>query len=333
MNRKQVGAAVFAVAVFAVTACSAGPGTEENTGASDESLEISLLTTYNGLPFYTAMLCGAEDAAKDLGGAISIKSDGPSRGMNAADQIPVLESVVGRGPDGLIFVPADPKAMLAPIKSAVEGGLPVVTTDASLDEEIVLAQFHGNNVSGGELAAEEMLRLVQDGSGKVLVLDNRPGLPLTNDRAQGFIDALSGTPGIEILETQYYEDDPNQAATIVQGTVQAHSDIVGIFATSEAGATGAANGLQGLGAEDISVIAYDAGPVLVRALNDGTIDALVAQGSYKQGYDAMTRLVDSLRGEDVSSLPFDNIIDNVLVTPENVDDPEVSKFLYPETCG
>ncbi|NMR19206.1 ABC transporter substrate-binding protein [Cellulomonas fimi] len=335
---RLAGAAMVATAALALASCSTQTTNEPGAaaadgGSNDGPLEISLLTTYNGLPFYTAMQCGAQDAAAELGGEISLSNDGPSRGMNAADQLPVLESVVSSGPDGLIFVPADPQAMLAPVKSAIDAGLPVVTTDATLAEEVALAQFHGDNLAGGALAAEEMLRLVGDATGKILVLDNRPGLPITNERAEGFIAGMEGAEGLEILETQYYEDDPNQAATIVQSSLQANPDIVGIFTTSEAGATGAANGLQGLAAEDVAVIAYDAGPVLVRALRDGTIDALVAQGSYKQGYDAMTRLVQHLRGEDVSGEPFDNVVDNVLVTPENMDDPEVAKFLYPESCS
>jgi ribose transport system substrate-binding protein len=324
--------------MVAAAACGTSSPTEPAGGAASEPktgpLKISLLTTYNGLPFYTAMQCGALDAAKRIGGDIEVTSDGPPRGMNAADQIPVLESVVNRKPDGLIFVPADPKAMLAPIKAAISGGLPVVTTDAVLAEKVALAQFQGDNEAGGRLAAEEMLKQAGSRKGKVLVLDNRPGLPVTNQRAEGFIAALDGNPSLTLLPTQYFEDDPNKAATIVQSSLQANPDIVGIFATAEAGAMGAVSGLQAARSEKgkVSVIAYDAGPVLVRALKDGTLDALVAQGSYQQGYDALTRIVEIIRGTAPADASFDNVIDNVLVTRDNVGDPEIAKVLYPEKC-
>lgn len=318
---------------LAFAGCSSAASTP-STASADSPLEISLLTTYNGLPFYTAMQCGAEDAAADLGGDITVSLDGPSRGMNAADQIPVLEGVINRGPDGIIFVPADPVAMQAPIQTAVDSGISVVTTDATLDDQIALAQFHGDNQAGGKLAADEMLRLTEGTPGKILVLDNRPGLPLTNDRATGFIDALTaGDSSLEILDTQYFEDDPTKAATIVQSSLEANPDIVGIFATSEAGATGTVSGLQAAGSagEDVSVIAYDAGPTLVDAVKAGQLDALIAQGSYTQGYDALTALVNSIRGG--SSGEFDNIVDNALVTADNIDDPEIAKLLYPESCS
>ncbi|MGV9770282.1 ABC transporter substrate-binding protein [Microbacterium sp. NPDC003461] len=327
--------AVLPVAAVAATLALVGCSGQSNAGASGssgESLDISLLTTYNGLPFYTAMQCGAEDAAAELGD-VTVTAEGPSRGMNAADQIPVLEGVVNRGPDGIIFVPADPIAMQAPIQAAIGAGIPVVTTDASLDEPIALAQFRGDNSDGGSLAAEEMARLTDGKEGAILVLDSRPGLPITNDRADGFIQALGeAAPSLDILETQYFEDDPTKAATIVQSSLEAHPDIVGIFTTAEPGALGTVSGLQGAAADDVSVIAYDAGPTLVEALRAGTLDALVAQGSYQMGYEGLKTLVAKIRnGEEPAE--FDTVIDNVLVTPENIDDADVAKVLYPDTCG
>lgn len=285
-----LAAALAAIAMTAATACgssSGADGASGTNGAEQKSgpLQISLLTTYNGLPFYTAMQCGAQDAAKKLGD-VTVKADGPSRGMNAADQTPVLEGVVNRHPNGMIFVPADPAAMVAPIRLAVNAGIPVVTTDATLNEQVAKAQFRGDNNAGGALAAEELLKRAQGQTGKVLVLDTRPGLPVTNQRAEGFVKALkdSGTK-LEVLGTQYYEDDPTKAATIVQSSLGAHPDIVGIFATSESGAMGAVSGLQAAKVDNdkMTVIAYDAGPTLVAALRAGTLDALVAQGSYTQG--------------------------------------------------
>lgn len=335
MKRHVLPVSALALATaLALSACSTSSTTTNSTSDGNPSgpLKISLLTTYNGLPFYTAMQCGAQDAAKKLG-KVTVTVDGPTRGMNAADQLPVLEGVVNRHPDGLIFVPADPVAMLAPVQSAIAGGIPVVTADATLSQKAALAQFHADNKAGGKLAADELTKLADGKSGKVLVLDNRPALPVTNERAEGFISALKkSNPKLQILPTQYYEDDPNKAATIVQSSMQAHPDIVGIFTTSEAGATGTVSGLQGIsGADKVSVIAYDAGPDLVQALKAGTLDALIAQGSYEQGYEALTALVDHIR-KDGKQAPFDNVIKNVLVTKQNVNDPEVAKSLYPNKC-
>jgi ribose transport system substrate-binding protein len=312
---------------------SSGASASTN-GDSAKKLNISLLTTYNGLPFYTAMQCGALDAAKKLGN-VSLSVDGPSHGMNVADQTPVLNTVVSRHPDGLIFVPADPVAMLAPVKQAQAAGIKLVTADATLSQPIASAQFHADNSEGGKLAAQEMLKVASGKSGEVLVMDNRPGLPVTNQRAQGFIDAVKSTTSLHLLPTAYFQDDPTKAATIVQSTLAAHPDIVGIFATSEAGAMGAVSGLKAAGSAPgkVAVIAYDAGPELVTALKNGALDALIAQGSYTQGYDAMTRVVEELRHDVPADAEFDNVVPNALVTKQNVDNPDIKKLLYPKSCS
>jgi ribose transport system substrate-binding protein len=300
--------------------------------ASGEPLDITLITTYNGLPFYTAMLCGALDAAEELGGNIAITSEGPPHGMNVSEQLPILNAAINAGPDGIILVPSDPRALVAVVESAMADGLPIVTTDQALEQEVAIAHFGADNTAGGKLAAEELLRLIGDASGTVLVLDNKPGLPVTNLSAEGFIEAIKGNPNLKLLDTQYNTDDPNKAATQVQAALQANPDLIGVFATAEAGAMGATAGLQGMPAADqVKVVAYDAGPTLVRALRDGVLDALIAQGSYGQGHDALTALVKYIRtGEKPSE--YTNLVPNVVVTADNMDDPEIAKFLYPDRC-
>lgn len=326
-----------------VIAGFAGPGFSGSSGAlaqtpagspqaSAKPLKITLLTTYNGLPFYTAMLCGALDAAKEVGGSVQVTSEGPPHGMNVSEQLPILNAAINARPDGLILVPADPRALVPVVQQAMANGLPIVTTDQALAQDVAIAHFGADNKAGGKLAADAMLRLIGDQHGSILVLDNKPGLPVTNLRADGFIEAIKAHPNLKLLPTQYNTDDPNKASTQAQAAVQANPDLLGVFATAEAGAMGAAAGLQGTPAKGkVKVVAYDAGPTLVRALRDGTLDALIAQGSYAQGHDALTALVEYIRtGKKPAT--YTNLLPNVLVTRDNMTNPDVAKFLYPDKC-
>jgi ribose transport system substrate-binding protein len=335
----RTGALLFALMIagsarFGAGLTHAAPLIQEAVGTPavpGEPLEITLLTTYAGLPFYTAMLCGALDAAEELGGNIAVTSEGPPHGMNVSEQLPILTAVINARPDGIILVPSDPRALVAVVEGAMADGLPIVTADAALEQEVAVAHFGADNKAGGKLAAEELLRLIGDASGSVLVLDNKPGLPVTNQRAEGFIEVIKANPNLKLLETQYNTDDPNKSATQVQAALQANPDLIGVFATAEAGAMGATAGLQGMPADQVKVVAYDAGPTLVRALRDGVLDALIAQGSYGQGHDALTALVTYIRtGEKPSE--YTNLVPNVVVTADNLSDPEIAKFLYPDRC-
>jgi ribose transport system substrate-binding protein len=337
---RLTGTLVLALSAAVTVGCgsssssSNGAASGGGSSSSSKALRIELLTTFNGLPFYTAMLCGAQDAAKKLGGDITIKSEGPPHGESVPEQLPILQSAVNSQPDGIMLVPADPRALVPAVQTAVNKGIPLVTQDQTLTKHVDLANFRTDNVAGGKLGAEALIKQLKGATGTVLVLDNKPGLPVTNLRAQGFTSAIKAHGGLTLLPTQYNQDDQNKAANEVQAAMRAHPDLVGIFATTEAGALGAASALQG-GAKNshVKVVAYDPDPVLVRALRQGVIDAAVAQGSYYEGYDALTTLVKHIRGKlPKGQIKYDNVVPNKIVTKANLDDPSIKPFLYPTKC-
>jgi ribose transport system substrate-binding protein len=331
-------ALMLAAAALVGAGCGSNDGGSGSGGgaATSKSLRIPLLTTFNGLPFYTAMLCGAQDAAKKLGGDITVTSEGPPHGENVSEQLPILASAVNSKPDGIILVPADRRALVPSVQAAVKRGVPVVTTDQTLVERADLANFHTDGVQGGKLGAGAMLKLLGGKGGSILVLDNKPGLPVTNLRAQGFQEGVKGQSGLKLLATQYNVDDQNKAATQVQAALRAHPDLVGIFATSEAGALGAVSALKSDPAAraKVKVVGYDADQVLVKALKDGVVDAVVSQGSYDEGYHALTTLVRYVRGQlPKHKVTYDNVMPNVVVTKDNMDDPKIKPYIYPAKCS
>jgi ribose transport system substrate-binding protein len=79
----------------------------------------------------------------------------------------------------------------------------------------------------------------------------------------------------------------------------------------------------------IKFIAYDAFTPQVKALRAGKIQGLIAQQPYEEGRLGVERAVKVLNGEPV---PPKTILPNVLVTQENVDQPEISKVVYKSHC-
>ena len=60
--------------------------------------------------------------------------------------------------------------------------------------------------------------------------------------------------------------------------LQKDPDIVGVFATNLFSAEGTATGVRQAGARgQVKIVGFDAGPNQVKALKDGTVQALVAQ--------------------------------------------------------
>jgi ribose transport system substrate-binding protein len=77
----------------------------------------------------------------------------------------------------------------------------------------------------------------------------------------------------------------------------------------------------------VKFVGFDSSPKLVQGLRDGDILGLVVQNPMKMGYLGVKTMVAHLRGETVPKIIDTGV---TLVTPENMDSPEVKALLQPD---
>lgn len=123
---------------------------------------------------------------------------------------------------------------------------------------------------------------------------------------------------------------PETAASLVSAALAAHPDLAGIFATTDFGAAGAVATLQAedkLG--DIKIVGFDASPLMVADLMDGSVQAIVAQQARAIGEQGIQQAVKALLGE-----PTDGQIKlpTVTVTLDTIDDPASAAVLQVDIC-
>ncbi|MGY2085372.1 ABC transporter substrate-binding protein [Blastococcus sp. SYSU DS0539] len=302
MNR-SITARIAAISALALglAACGGddagdgGAGGGGGGGGSD-AYEIAFVQGVAGDEFYITMECGIQEAAEELG--VEVTTQGPQQ-FDPALQTPIVDSVVASAPDGLLIAPTDVTAMYRPIQAAADAGITVGLVDTTLeDPSMAVTQVASDNLGGGAAAFQAIQEANPDG-GKVLVVGHEPGISTNELRIQGFLEALAEDPKFTALPTQYAENQVAEGARIVTSTLQAHPDLVGIFGTNLFAAEGAATGLrQANAAEQVTVVGFDAGPAQVEALENGTVQALVAQQPADIGRQGLEQVVASLNGEE-----------------------------------
>ena len=105
-----------------------------------------------------------------------------------------------------------------------------------------------------------------------------PGVSTVDARIKGFEDAVKADPKFTYLNVQYSHNDPATAANLMGSALQKDPDIVGVFAANLFSAEGTATGVrQANKGDQVKVVSFDAGPNQVKALKEGTVQALVAQ--------------------------------------------------------
>jgi len=294
-----------------------------------DNYRLTLIVGVTGDEFYTTMECGAQAAAQELGAELDVQ--GPEE-FSADEQTPILNAAIQANPDAILIAPTDVTAMVAPIQSAVDQDIPVVLVDTTIQkEEIALARISSDNVKGGMLAGEALAKLIGE-EGKVMVISVIPGISTTDQRQQGFEEAIQKYPNIEYLSTEYCNDDPVEAVSITTSTLRSNPDLKGIFGANVFSGQGAGSAIRQTGKKDqVSVVAFDASPTQVEDLRRGNVDALIAQHPNDIGSTGVRIAVEYLKsGEEPARKQITTGF--TTVTRENLDKPDVKKYLYRAEC-
>jgi ribose transport system substrate-binding protein len=185
-----------------------------------------------------------------------------------------------------------------------------------------------DNEGGGAAAFDAIRQLAPDG-GKVLVVSVDPGISTTDARVKGFQDAAAANGKYPYVGVQYSHNDPATAAQIVTAALQKDPDIVGVFATNIFAAQGSATGIQQAGKKGkVNVVGFDAGPDQVKALRNGTVQALIAQQPGYIGQVGLGQAVASLDGGQVTAKVQTGFS---IITQQNLDGDQ-KDAVYKSSC-
>jgi len=302
---------------------SSGGGTASG-GSDKKSYDMTLIAGVKGDEFYITMNCGAQEKAKELG--VNLEFQGPDK-FDASLQTPIVNAVAAKKPDAVLIAPTDTKAMFAPIKQLSDAGSKVVFVDTTLEQpDMAESQIASDNEAGGREAAKALADLI-GGSGKVFVVNVKPGISTTDARAKGFEEGAKEL-GLEYLGQDYSQDEPQRAASIIKAQLAKNPDIKGVFATNLFSAEGTANGVREAGkAGDVKIVGFDAGPAQVEQLEKGDVQALIAQKPADIGAQGVEQAVKALNGEETTPQIG---TDSVTITKDNLKESQDS--LYKSSC-
>ncbi len=318
--------ATLALAACSTGAQNAGGGSSSSSSGASNNKTIAFVQGVAGDEFYITMQCGIEAEAKKLG--YTVTTQGPQK-FDPTLQKPIVDSVTASKPAALLVAPTDVSAMEAPLKQAADAGIKVVLVDTTVnDPSFAVSQISSDNVGGGK-AAFEAIQKAKPNGGKVLVISTDPGVSTVDARVQGFEAAAKGDSKFQYLGVQYSHNDPATAANLVSSALQKDPDIVGIFATNLFSAEGSATGVRQTGAKDITIVGFDAGPNQIKALQDGTVQALVAQQPATIGKDGVDQANAALTGGSVQEKIQTGF---TIITKDNLDG-EGGQAAYKSNCS
>ena len=305
------------------TSGTAGGG--GSTSSTQSSLTIAVIPKGTTHAFWRAVDAGAEAAGAELGAKIIWK--GPLKEDDRLGQITVVQQFVGQEVSGIVIAPLDSKALLEPIQTAMGKKIPVVIMDSALEGTVgsdFVSFVATDNHKGGELGGEELARIMGN-KGNVFLLRYAEGSASTEAREAGFLEAIARHPDIKVISQNHRGGaTTDSAAKASLNAIDEIKNADGIFTPNESTTAGMLAAMRSAGVTGKKFVGFDATSQLVDALKAGEVQALVAQNPYKMGYEGVTTLVNSIRGQKVEPLVDTGV---VVITKDNLDKPDISDLL------
>jgi ribose transport system substrate-binding protein len=227
-----------------------------------------------------------------------------------------------------VVAASDRTTLNASLDRAARENIPVVVFDSAVDSVNYVSFVATNNYEGGQMGARKLGELLH-GKGSVAMIQNAPGSASTMDRERGFHDAMAKEfPGIKIVAEQYSMSDRAKGMAAAENIFTAHPTLDGLFASSEPSSVGAAQAVKSRGlAGKVKFVGFDSSEGLVADLQEGVIDALVAQDPFKIGYEAVKAVTDKLNGK---TPPKRIDLSAVVITKADLGKPEIKELLHPD---
>jgi ribose transport system substrate-binding protein len=324
--------ALLILCAVAITGCGkrdAG-STDQKSGAKRYTIAVIPKGTTH--EFWKSIHAGAVKAQrelKDKGVPIEIIWQGPLREDDRNGQIQTVEANTARRVSGIVLAPLDSQALVGPVHSAIDAGVPVVVMDSGLKTDRYVSFVATDNYKGGVLAGEHLGKLL-GGKGNVILLRYAVGSASTEEREAGFLEALKKFPDIKIISQDQYAGPTRETGyQASQNLLNRYANEVnGIFCPCEPPTIAMAKALRDIGKAGgkVKMVGFDSGTQSVLDLKNGDVQGLVVQDPLRMGYLGVITLYKHLQGENVEKR-----IDTGanLITAENMEQPGMKELLYP----
>lgn len=227
---------------------------------ADEPLKMGFIVGSFEHVFYNLIAEGIQEKADELGIEATIL-DAELDATIASDKI---QNLTTDGNVAIALACNDAAGCKPAIENADAEGVKMFTFDCTSESDAINCFVGTDNVEGGRLGGQELIRLTEDGDTVAII-----GYPTASsclDRENGALEVLEGADR-NVLTGYNYEGDANKAAEIMENILTSNPDVKAVFCVGDPAASGALSAIRA-NAADIKIIGFDGNPEAKEAILD-----------------------------------------------------------------
>ena len=299
--------------------------------AQNKPLKIALSLPDLSQPFFVNMVKQVQEEAAKIGDITIVVMDG----QNKTDkQTADLENVIAQKLDGVLVSPLSVDAMQPAVQEVVDAKIPVVTIDRNVIGVKTLAHAGADNVRGGELQGELIMKMFPKGA-RIFNLLGAPGASPAIDRNKGLHNVLDPVKDkYKIVFEQTANWQRADGLSVTEAGLAANDAPDVINAANDNMAFGAVEALKAKNlVGKVVVLGFDALPEALLSVKNGEMTGTVDQLPGGQSRTALNLIVSFLR-DGKSPQKHDNFLIPIMLTKDNLKDAErIAEIEAPATMA
>ena len=279
--------------IVAMAMMIVGCGGSDNGKKADKKITVGFSVSTQNNPFFVSLAKGVEAKAKELGVNVKVVDAQNDPAKQANDIADLLQQNISV----LLVNPVDSAAVSTSVKAANKANIPVICLDRSADQGNVACLVASDNVKGGEMAADYIVKKLGE-KVKVAELEGIPGASASRERGEGFHKIADSK--LTVVAKQTAEFDRSKGLTVAENMLQANPDIKAIFAQNDEMALGAIEAAKSAG-KQIFIVGFDGTADGVKAVEGGALSATIAQQPEIMGQQGLEAAVKAAKGEKIDA--------------------------------
>jgi len=283
---------------------------------------LGLVAKSQSNPVFQTAYTGAKDAARELGPKYNVEIEirwATPPDEDAARQADMVRELAVSRADGIMVSCSDANVLGPAINEAVERGTHVMCFDSDAPQSKRFAFYGTDDVTCGQMLAEEMARLMNK-KGVVAILSGNQTAPNLQKRVDGVRGKLADYGDMKLLEPEgvFYCDETPEAASEKVNRIQTTRPGIQGWIMVGGWPLFTKNALK-WDPGSVKLVSVDALPAELSYVKTGHVQALFAQDCYGWGYRSTQILLEKILN---NTAPAEvRVIDPLArVTIENADE-------------
>lgn len=234
--------------------------------------------------------------------------------MDQERQNEEIQELIDAGVQVIFLTPVEWDTASAGLEAAARAGVPVIVVDAPVkDTELAACSVLSDNYQAGVLCARHLMS--QRDSAKIILLEHitaRSGA----ERIQGFMDAIAGHPGFEVVASGQSDGQIENAMPVMEELLRQAPEADTVMALNDPSAFGALAAIEGAGMSGRFLIyGVDGTPEAKALVDDQLMTATCAQFPYRIAKEAVAQGYLAIDGKCEQ---HEIVVPVELLTKENV---------------